>query len=84
MNNFVKENKINIVIEWGSGDCNQLSLSNFKNYIGYDVSKTAINICKNKFYNDSSKTFIHINNNFNNEIKADLSISLDVKITIKL
>ena len=62
----------------GSGDCNQLSLVKYKNYIGYDVSKTAINICKNKFQNDSSKKFYLLNNKFINNKKADLSISLDV------
>jgi len=48
-NNFKKDN-INTVIEWGSGDCNQLSLMKYKQYLGYDVSKTAIDICKKKFY----------------------------------
>jgi len=46
INNFVIKNNINTVIEWGSGDCNQLSLAIYKNYIGYDVSKTAIKICQ--------------------------------------
>lgn len=78
LNNFIKKNNINKVIEWGSGDCNQLSLENFKNYIGYDVSQTAINKCKEKFINDKSKTFIYINANFKNNYKAELSISLDV------
>ena len=78
LNNFVTQNKINTVIEWGSGDCNQLSLANYKNYIGYDVSKTAIKICKSKFFNDSTKTFIYMGNNFSNNKKADLTLSLDV------
>ena len=78
LNNFVKLYNIGSVIEWGSGDCNQLSLANYKTYIGYDVSKTAINICKKKFYNDSTKTFIYLENNYMNDKKADLSISLDV------
>ena len=64
-------------IEWGSGECNQLSLANYKNYIGYDISQTAIKICKNKFNNDKTKMFIHMSDNFTNNIKADLSISLD-------
>ena len=55
-----------------------MSLANYKNYIGFDVSQTAINICKNKFYNDSNKTFIHLTDNIINYKKADLSISLDV------
>ena len=46
INNFIINKNIKTVIEWGSGDCNQLALANYKNYIGYDVSKTAIDICK--------------------------------------
>ena len=78
INNFVNKNHINSVIEWGSGDCNQLKLANYKNYIGYDVSISAVNICKKKFYNDSSKSFYHLSDNFINDKKADLSLSLDV------
>ena len=51
---------------------------NYKHYIGYDVSKTAIEICKKKFHNDSTKSFINFNYNIINHNKADLSISLDV------
>ena len=78
LNYFVIKNHINTVIEFGSGDCNQLSLANYKNYIGYDVSQTAISICKKKFKNDKTKTFIHLDGIFNNKKKADLSISLEV------
>ena len=78
INNFVNKNNINTVIEWGCGDCNQLSLANYKNYIGYDVSQTAIDICKNKFSNDSSKTFIYMNDDYDKSKKADLALSLDV------
>ena len=78
INNFIINKNIKTVIEWGSGDCNQLALANYKNYIGYDVSKTAIDICKKKFNNDKTKTFIFTDKNFNNNKKADLSISLDV------
>ena len=78
LNSFIIKNHINTIIEFGSGDCNQLSLANYKNYIGYDVSQTAIKICKKKFKNDKTKTFIHLNDNFKNNKKADLSISLEV------
>ena len=78
LNDFIKKNKINTVIEWGSGDCNQLSLGNYKIYIGYDISQTAINICKAKFFNDKTKIFIYMNDSFINVEKSDLSISLDV------
>lgn len=78
INNFIKKHNINNVIEWGSGDCNQLSLINYKYYIGYDVSKTAIENCKKKYYNDSTKAFIYLSDNFVNNKTADLSVSLDV------
>lgn len=78
INNFIIKNNISTVIEWGSGDCNQASLIKYKKYFGYDVSKSAINLCKTKFKNDTSKTFIYIDQNFKNKIKGDLSISLDV------
>ena len=78
INNFVNNNNISTVIEWGCGDGNQLTLATYKNYIGYDVSQSAINICKKKFYNDSTKAFYHLNNNFINNKTADLSLSLDV------
>ena len=78
LNNFIKINNISTVIEWGSGDCNQLSLANYQNYIGFDVSQTAINICKKKFKNDPSKKFFYMSENYVNDKKADLSLSLDV------
>ena len=78
INDFINKNKINTVIEWGSGDCNQLSLANYKSYIGYDVSQTAIKICQKKFNNDTTKTFIYMGDNFAKDKKADLSMSLDV------
>ena len=78
INDFVKKNNISTVIEWGSGDCNQLKLANYKNYIGYDVSQTAVKICKKKFYNDSTKEFNYLSDNFKNNKKADLSLSLEV------
>ena len=42
------------------------------------MSKTAIEICKSKFYNDSKKIFIYTEKNFVNDKKADMSMSLDV------
>ena len=78
INNFVIEKNINTVLELGSGDCNQLSYANYKNYFGYDVSKTAIDICKKKFNYDKTKTFIYLDENYKINQKADLSISLDV------
>lgn len=79
LNEFVRKNKINQVVEWGCGDGNQLSLMHYSEYIGYDVSEKAIDICKEMFKNDKTKQFILCAaNDFENNIVAELSISLDV------
>ena len=53
INTFVAKNNIMTVMEFGCGDGNQLSYSNYPEYVGYDVSETAIDICKKKFVKDN-------------------------------
>lgn len=76
INDFVLENAINSVIEFGCGDGNQLIYSMYPKYIGFDISDEAINKCKASFDHDESKKFVHISK-YNNE-KAELTLSLDV------
>jgi len=76
LNDFMNQNKIKTVIEFGCGDGNQLTLANYTKYIGFDISQTAISLCRQKFKNDNSKTFLLIND-YNGE-KADCVLSLDV------
>src|SRR6185437_10867800 len=57
LNRFVTENTIQKVIELGCGDGNQLQQFQFPRYIGFDVSPTAIKICKAIFKGDTSKEF---------------------------
>ena len=64
------------MIEFGSGDGNQLKYFNFKSYIGYDVSDTALETCRKLFSNDASKLFKKIS--YPIIEKADLTMSLDV------
>ena len=72
-------NSIELVIEWGMGDGNQLSLAKYREYIGFDVSITAVNLCKKKFINYLTKNFIWSGKKgFKNNIKGDLAMSLDV------
>ncbi|MBP7808085.1 MAG: hypothetical protein KA163_02215 [Bacteroidia bacterium] len=82
LNSFVKENAIKTVIEFGSGDGNQLTIAQYPNYIGLDVSPTAINLCYNLFKEDKTKSFYIYNSMafYDNAklFKADLSLSLDV------
>lgn len=82
LNSFVNANKIESIIEFGCGDGNQLSFSKYKNYIGLDVSKSAIKLCKQRFRDDKSKRFYHYNpqkiDQIFHENKYDLALSLDV------
>jgi hypothetical protein len=57
LNAFVAENHIDTVIEFGCGDGNQLMLANYPEYTGFDVSTTAIDVCRSKFGGDDSKSF---------------------------
>jgi len=80
INSFVENNKINSVIDFGCGDGNQISLLNFSNYIGLDISETAIKLCRDRFKADKTKKFIHINDfkrSYSN-FHADLGLSLEV------
>ncbi|WP_142850552.1 class I SAM-dependent methyltransferase [Telmatospirillum sp. J64-1] len=78
LNDFVKEKNIRTVIELGCGDGAQLELSSYPNYVGIDVSPTAVSICKEKFAKDHTKSFFILNNfDFTNKF-YDLALSLDV------
>jgi cyclopropane fatty-acyl-phospholipid synthase-like methyltransferase len=76
INDFVKQQNIETVVEFGCGDGNQLKYYNFKKYLGYDVSEQSIKICKNEFKNDSSKVFKLASDYA--KINSDLNLSIDV------
>ena len=76
VNSFVARHGVMSVIEFGCGDGNQLGLANYQQYLGLDVSETAIDLCKHKFASDTNKTF-KLMREYEGEV-ADLSLSLDV------
>ncbi len=76
INKFVSQREIKSVIEFGCGDGNQLKLANYSRYLGFDISKTAIDLCRETFKADSSKSFKLIDE-YQGE-RADLTLSLDV------
>lgn len=82
VNSIVKEHSIRSVIEFGCGDGNQLSLATYPTYVGLDVSQTAVELCKDRYKHDETKSiFLYEPNCFevNHPIyKADLGLSLDV------
>jgi len=76
LNSFVSENDIKTVIEFGSGDGAQLEIAKYPNYVGVDVSWTAVNMCKAKFHDTPAVVFLHTSEY--KGVQADLALSLDV------
>lgn len=82
LNDFVSSNNIKRVIEFGCGDGNQLTLAKYPEYLGLDVSPTAIKLCCDLFRDDPSKSFylydtLAFQDN-SRVFQADLVLSLDV------
>lgn len=76
LNEFVAENDVSSIIEFGSGDGNQLSLAQYPTYTGYDVSRAAVAMCRERFLRDNSKQFFHTGEYDGQQ--AELAVSLDV------
>ena len=77
INDFIQKNQISSVIEWGCGDGNQLGLFLPIPYTGYDVSKTAVEICRKK-YPGANKTFVCYDGSKQTVETRELALSLDV------
>lgn len=82
LNELVRGRTVGSVIEFGCGDGNQLSLAEYPSYIGLDVSRTAIGLCKERFRDDPAKSFfLYDGACFADRagiFTADLALSLDV------
>ncbi len=76
INNFILNENVESVIEFGCGDGNQLKLMDYKKYLGIDISPTIISKCKKLFSKDKSKSFLTYQQYKNQS--AELSLSLDV------
>ena len=79
INDFVTEKGVEVVIELGCGDGNQLSLLKVPQYLGLDISKTAVEMCKNKFVGDETKIFRHYSpGDYDGKSLGVLALSLDI------
>ncbi len=76
LNDFVRENGVVSIVEYGCGDGNQLKSAAYPQYLGFDVSPAAIAMCKHMFDGDSTKQFRLIRE-YAGET-AELTLSLDV------
>jgi SAM-dependent methyltransferase len=78
VNDFVAKNKVQTVIDFGCGDGNQLQYAHYPQYIGIDVSPKAVAICKDKYSQDSSKSFHLYEKDLAKNLKGDLTLSMEV------
>jgi len=76
LNDFVRKENVQSVIEFGCGDGNQLELAEYPSYCGFDVSPVAVERCRARFTSDSSKAFALLGD-YSSET-AELALSLDV------
>lgn len=77
INDFIGRFKIQKVIEFGCGDGNQLALLKTPDYVGIDVSCSAVDTCRSKFESDPTKNFYY-STEYHLSDKGDLVLSLDV------
>lgn len=75
---LLSEHGVSSAIEFGCGDGNQLSLIAYPSYVGVDVSATAVQRCRERFGDDSSKSFLRLCELGHASPDFDLSLSLDV------
>ena len=73
LNDFIGENGISSLLDFGCGDGNIAKDIIVDSYVGYDVSAKAVEMCKELYAKDDKK----FTNNLPNE-NADLCISFDV------
>jgi len=82
INGFVRERAVRSVVEFGCGDGNQLSLADYPQYVGLDVSRTALELCERRFAGDPTKSFfLYDSSCFVDRIglfSSDMAVSLDV------
>lgn len=82
LNAFVRDRAVQSVIEFGCGDGRQLGLARYPRYLGHDVSEAAVRMCRRRFANDPSKSFLCFDPaevpGIAGFLEADLTLSLDV------
>jgi len=76
LNQFVVRQGIRTIIEFGCGDGNQLSMASYPRYLGFDISRTAVELCRSRFRDDPTKSFALMSEYAGQ--RADLVLSLDV------
>jgi SAM-dependent methyltransferase len=78
LNRFFSQHGIKSVVDFGSGDGNQLAGLRIAQYTGVDVSSTAVELCRARFEGRAGWQFVHDDGTHDLELTGDASLSLDV------
>jgi SAM-dependent methyltransferase len=82
INGFIREHQVKRLLDFGCGDGNQAGFLEIESYLGFDVSPSALQRCRDKFKGDSRRRFLLYDQaTFRDEARAfqaDLAISMDV------
>lgn len=76
LNGLLGRYGVRSAVEFGCGDGHQLSLIDYPQYVGVDVSAEAVRRCRDRFWDDPSKTFMLLDDWTGGTF--DLAVSLDV------
>jgi SAM-dependent methyltransferase len=58
LNELIRDHDIETVLEFGCGDGRQVELAEYPEYVGLEVSESAVDSCRQKFGDDPSKSFL--------------------------
>jgi SAM-dependent methyltransferase len=78
LNDFIEKMGVRSVIEFGCGDGAQLALARYPRYLGIDVAEGSISACRQRFADDSAKSFYLTSQMPADLGRFDLALSLDV------
>lgn len=75
VNDFIRDNQILSLLDYGCGDCNIAQHLDVAEYNGVDVSETAVKAARLKFKDDHARSFT---TTIPEDRKFDMSLSMDV------
>ena len=78
LNDYVGQNNVQSVIEFGCGDGAQLALARYPRYVGVDITDGSIAACRHRFKGDDTKSFYLTTEMPPDLGYFDLVLSLDV------
>jgi SAM-dependent methyltransferase len=82
INDFIRQHQVKRLLDLGCGDGNQAGFIEVENYLGFDVSPSAVRRCQDKFKDDPRRRFLLYDPTaFRSQaaaFRAELALSMDV------